>query len=334
MEAAIEDHANNSRTIFLSVGGDNKLRCEICLQNLEIVEWMTHWHVATELGSAYCSCRECGHQDEVNNFIKDNSVLCPSCFFTTGPKTLISSTTTVQENNKKVHVCEICSKSFRSLGHKNRHKMIHDNVKPFLCETCGAGFNQKVTLKSHLLTHTSEYPYQCQWCGQAFRYKVSLRSHLINVHAPLSKTLHYECDQCKKQFATSHKLNRHYRSHTGEQPYQCTVCNKSFSQTGNLNTHMKKHKALAEFPDIDTTNELMVLDSPTEKLLGSMFDPSVPLQQEGNKDDFIVLSSGAQDQLHFPEDDSHLSKESVQDVFASFDPQECDLYTTITFIHK
>ncbi|XP_075211714.1 uncharacterized protein LOC142318923 isoform X2 [Lycorma delicatula] len=327
VEKTIECHTSSAKTAIVSVGADSKIRCEICLQHLEIVQWMTHWHVVTHgLGSVYCSCRECGHQDEVNSFIKENSVICPCCFFATCAKTLTSAAVSSQDA-KKVYNCELCGKSFRSLGHKNRHKMIHDGLKPFLCETCGVGFNQKVSLKTHLLTHTSSYPHQCEWCGQAFRHKVSLRSHVINVHSPVSKSLNYECDQCKKQFATSHKLSRHYRSHTGEQPYRCTICDKSFSQTGNLKTHLKKHKTSTEFSDIDTPNHL--LDSPTQKILGTMFDHDTSVHHSENKD-FIPLRSQVQGHMHFTQNEIPLRKESVQDVFSNFDPHDCDIYNSIT----
>ncbi len=51
----------------------------------------------------------------------------------------------------------------------------------------------------------------------------------------------YACNICGKWNPTLFKLNRHYRTHTGEKPYTCKVCLKGFSHDNNLKVHMRTH---------------------------------------------------------------------------------------------
>ncbi|XP_069677217.1 zinc finger protein 100-like isoform X2 [Periplaneta americana] len=207
----------------VSVGPDGKVECMLCRTFLDAVDHTTLHMVTHGIGTVICRCRACGQQGELAQFLRAGSVWCSGC------------------HGK--HVCEVCSKAFRSRGHLARHRLVHSGAKPFLCEVCGTGFSQRSSLKLHVLSHAGVNPHKCAHCGQTFRFRVSLRSHILNLHgtSPTSKSVDYGCDRCGKRFATVYKLHRHYRSHTGERPYECLRCGKVFSQTGNLNLHRKKH---------------------------------------------------------------------------------------------
>ena len=60
----------------------------------------------------------------------------------------------------------------------------------------------------------------------------------------MSRPKSLTCPQgCGKQFRTSHDLNAHIRSHTGERPYVCSHpgCGKAFAQAGSRSRHFRTH---------------------------------------------------------------------------------------------
>lgn len=75
-------------------------------------------------------------------------------------------------------------------------------------------------------------------CGQTFTTKFNLRRHVNAVHLDI-KT--YECDLCKKKFASKQNLTEHRFIHTGERPFRCFVCNRCFRQASQLCQHRKRH---------------------------------------------------------------------------------------------
>ena len=56
--------------------------------------------------------------------------------------------------------------------------------------------------------------------------------------SPLSTERHC-CPFCLKSFPKITNLERHMRTHTGEQPYSCQYCNKCFSISSNMQRHIK-----------------------------------------------------------------------------------------------
>lgn len=72
------------------------------------------------------------------------------------------------------------------------------------------------------------------------------RSHnLEKIISKSQKTM--ACQHCGKTFTHRGDMNKHVRSHTGEQPYSCTICNRKFTHTSNLARHVRVHSGLKPF---------------------------------------------------------------------------------------
>ncbi|XP_034144453.1 zinc finger protein 883-like isoform X1 [Esox lucius] len=140
-------------------------------------------------------------------------------------------------NNKKLHSCSDCGKSFSLSGHLKAHQLIHTGEKPFSCSYCGKGFSQSGNLKIHQLIHTGERPYTCSDCGKSFSQLASLKSHR-HLHTGEKP---YSCSDCEKSFSNSKTLKNHQVIHTGEKPYSCSDCGKCFFQSVHLKIHQRIH---------------------------------------------------------------------------------------------
>ncbi|KAK6976029.1 hypothetical protein BgiMline_022428, partial [Biomphalaria glabrata] len=50
--------------------------------------------------------------------------------------------------------CPVCSVTFDTAKHLQKHLKSHREIKRFLCTYCGKGFNDAFDLKRHTRTHT------------------------------------------------------------------------------------------------------------------------------------------------------------------------------------
>ncbi|KRT85627.1 zinc finger protein [Oryctes borbonicus] len=55
------------------------------------------------------------------------------------------------------------------------------------------------------------------------------------------KTKQLKCTFCPKMFSHRGDMNKHLRTHTGEQPYSCQICQRKFKHTSNLKRHLAIH---------------------------------------------------------------------------------------------
>lgn len=176
-----------------------------------------------------------------------------------------------KKSQKKKNICDICHKSFSTLGNMRNHKMtIHENyrpyectypgcnkkysienrfkvhmrthlgVKPFICQICSKSFNEKGNLKTHLKFHSELRPFNCPFCIKTYKTKGHLKDHIEIQHNLVKK---YECHHCGKKFGRISTLKSHIRTHNGEKRYKCKMegCEKWFTEKGNMKIHYKRH---------------------------------------------------------------------------------------------
>lgn len=96
-------------------------------------------------------------------------------------------------------------------------------------------------------------------CGQTFSTKFNLKRHVNAIHLAI-KT--YECDLCRKKFASKQNLTEHRFIHTGEKPFRCPVCYRCFRQASQLCQHRKRHLPISSLATLLTQQEPTALPAP------------------------------------------------------------------------
>ena len=157
---------------------------------------------------------------------------------------------------KSERTCVVCSRQFRTPSGLRKHRRIHDAEMRFRCSTCQKVFAFASVLREHERTHSTNCPYVCEVCGHSFKHSSNLFKHrrlhhevttlvpgqICQRYCPSGKcTCHlqiskpglplenkrYQCEICKKYFASSSYLEIHARVHTDERPFECQVRIKS-----------------------------------------------------------------------------------------------------------
>ncbi|XP_060786972.1 uncharacterized protein LOC132892676 [Neoarius graeffei] len=149
----------------------------------------------------------------------------------------LSSDTSHNDEQKEIHHCSDCGKSFVHQNALKTHQCIHAGRKSHQCSQCGKSFTQQSNLQIHQRIHTGEKPYHCSQCGKSFTHQSNLQQHQ-RIHTGEKP---YHCSQCVKRFTRQSALQRHQRLHTGEKPYHCSQCGKSFTHQSDLQRHQRIH---------------------------------------------------------------------------------------------
>jgi len=203
-------------------------------------------------------------------------------------------------SEKQKNTCDICNKSFSTLGNMRNHILtIHQDYrpykcpyqncnkrysiesryqihlrthvgdKPFVCKICKKSFNEKGNLKTHLRFHSELRPFKCQKCNKSYKTNGHLKDHIEIRHLHLKK---YECKICHKKFGRISTLKSHDKIHTGEKNYKCKIegCQKYFAEKGNMEMHYQRH--LKKLNKFDECNSLLTKKKYGEKSINQEFE--------------------------------------------------------------
>lgn len=137
-------------------------------------------------------------------------------------------------SNDRVHICDICNKSFSDLTELNLHKKYHEPDRKFDCEVCGREFSRLNNLQRHMLVHqqvilknmkiifklilfffsyflffifqkgASEEILACDICGITYKFMSSLTRHMVTTHMNPDK-LRQQADEQRKKRETNYR---------------------------------------------------------------------------------------------------------------------------------
>ncbi|CAM4776040.1 unnamed protein product [Rotaria magnacalcarata] len=81
--------------------------------------------------------------------------------------------------------------------------------------------------------------YKCQECDKDFATSHGLEVHVRRTHT--SERRPFSCDLCSKTFGHALSLVQHRATHTQERCFQCKTCGKAFKRSSTLSTHLLIH---------------------------------------------------------------------------------------------
>ena len=167
-------------------------------------------------------------------------------------------------DSSEFYACVQCDQKFlRKTDYQKHLRAEHSMDSPLCCSVCGAQFTDvlKFELHKHIHNKTSSPPSGerqelCGVCGDKFPSKADMISHMQKHASPTTNSstsppprrppsTHkpFSCDVCHKTFSQKSHLNRHIKSHGGEQDLVCLVCNRQCKNKLELVRHRAGHLA-------------------------------------------------------------------------------------------
>lgn len=158
---------------------------------------------------------------------------CPK-FFASEKKKLQHSASHRPVEQKKIHPCPECDRTFSRAENVNLHiRRVHMGVRSFVCEECGKALASKGALSRHQMTHSDARPFKCNDCKKCFKELPALKKHL-ETHSAVS----FECLLCGHRSTTRYTLREHMLVHSDEKRYECQYCGNTFKRLKTLKVNI------------------------------------------------------------------------------------------------
>ncbi|KAL3317297.1 hypothetical protein Ciccas_004050 [Cichlidogyrus casuarinus] len=158
--------------------------------------------------------------------------------------------------------CQVCSKSYTQFSNLCRHKRLHksclatqmgeddedgegeeedEDVSECFSSNEEAETSSQSAVMNKLMETARKILHstnlQTPMKLQAASSKKS--TYNLSISNSNNNNNNYACPMCGKNFPRAANLNRHLRTHTGEQPYKCPFCSRSFSISSNMQRHVR-----------------------------------------------------------------------------------------------
>ena len=147
--------------------------------------------------------------------------------------------------------CDTCYRRYPTRKSLATHKR---QIRQFQCPLCGAMFMKQLFLQlHHERAHQQEAQEKrrrcCGGCREVFENAAALRAHSERVHKPADGSAGsgtddgkpFECNVCRKRFASIFFLLQHQQKVAREKCYPCTVCGRTFGRAHDLSNHETTH---------------------------------------------------------------------------------------------
>ncbi|QQP36181.1 Putative LOC100880868, partial [Caligus rogercresseyi] len=172
------------------------------------------------------------------------------------------------------YACLLCEKRFYSPSKLKEHIRVHTETERSwtalghaqggqgaICSTCGKLFSTQRDLDWHVEAVHEREPKKCSYCGDVFVHASTLTRHIrlkhqenfipahrksslyANINKHIKSKHHgdrlYNCDICKRGFATKHSLSEHVWQHKSltSRPFKCHLCPKAYLRPNLLEAH-------------------------------------------------------------------------------------------------
>lgn len=139
---------------------DKEVKCDLCDQ-LFLTTSEMRVHVLLN------------HTEEI-----DSTYKCNTCGLKLPNADLLESHKEKHKSVIRNHICDVCSKAFRSKTKLTEHYRLHTGEKPYVCQYCHKQFRLQFSLRMHLAIHTNEHFFKCRICFMAFRQRSELQKHI------------------------------------------------------------------------------------------------------------------------------------------------------------
>jgi len=226
---------SNEKTLYLHVRfmhKDTRFLCDMCDQKFAKKEELKEHCITEHREAVLAKCQDCDEEFGTQTLLKQHRV---------------------KVHKDRPFLCEHCNQTFITNDHMTRHiQKVHQginlpvdksNVTPIPCIQCGKEFPSNWHLKRHVVSlHTPSDTPICKLCFKKFASNEELQVHLNTDHSDKK----FECEECKKTFASTWHLKRHTDIHySNGLNHPCSICQQSFKTTVHLKSHIKsKHEGM------------------------------------------------------------------------------------------
>lgn len=122
--------------------------------------------------------------------------------------------------------------------------------KKHQCTFCSTKFHDSDKLVTHLRKHTNE---KRKMAIYNFSFATTSISYMYIIHIFCFLLLAFICEICPdKKYKYKGDLNKHMRTHLGENMYQCNLCDENFRLDWQLKRHSFVHYKKEKSMQIDS----------------------------------------------------------------------------------